>query len=155
MTRKALKLLELSDKKDFQTEFFRLKGQITAAKSFRERLLSLKTLHGLSMLVSRINIVGRIFVTPLRSDFECLTYPVYKQVDSTEFKGLNQPLTQVPVHNPNYNKQPWANREVGWMMMLLWGPVGAGLLFAIVYSWFMTRSLSRSQSETQRLIAVQ
>lgn len=83
------------------------KGKIAAAKSFKERMLSYKAAHGALMVVSWINIIGRVFVTPLGKDFTCYTATYYKQIDTKHFAGANVELTPLPTHDPNFAKLPW------------------------------------------------
>jgi hypothetical protein len=45
------------------------KGRIAAAKTFQQRLFSLKALHGILMFTSWINIAGRIFASDQSGDF--------------------------------------------------------------------------------------
>ncbi|TPX54217.1 hypothetical protein CcCBS67573_g09604, partial [Chytriomyces confervae] len=92
-------------------------------------MCTLKAFHGCIMFVSWINIAGRIFVTPLTNDFECSTYPAYKNVKSKIFDYKNGSGIQlVPTHDPNYGRAPWANGEQRWAAIMSIGPyVGAFL----------------------------
>lgn len=108
-------------------------------QELRCRLLSWKTLHGCMMLLSWINIVGRIAVTPLFEDFECYTYPIYKPgASSHDAKDFQL----VPRDNPNYDKQPWAHREVQWALMLFFGPILSGLVVITSQSIHCIHSIS-------------
>ena len=102
------------------------------------RLFSFKAMHGYLMFVSWINIAGRVFVTPLRRDFECYTYPVYKPVSSQQFTPIpGQPLTLVPHDDPNYERQPWANNESGWALALSVGPFLGAMLVSASWGIFL------------------
>ena len=84
---------------------------------------------------SWINIVGRVFASNQSGDFSCHTYPVYKPIDTKEFKGANAPLTFVPTHDPKYARLPWAKTGVmGWGIVLSIGPLLGSAVIALVYS---------------------
>ncbi|KAJ1563634.1 hypothetical protein HK096_000109, partial [Nowakowskiella sp. JEL0078] len=112
----------------------------TLFKLIFDKMISLKALHGCLMFVSWINIAGRVFVTPPVEDFQCYTYPVYKQTTSKFLNyTLGEPLTLVPSKDPNYSRQPWASgTEVGpgetrWLLIMFFGPyVGAFLVRTVV-----------------------
>ncbi|KAJ3335305.1 hypothetical protein HDU93_005899 [Gonapodya sp. JEL0774] len=99
------------------------KGKIALGKSFRERILSYKALHGAFMVTSLMNVIGRVFVTPLSSDFTCYTTNYYKQIDTKHFAGASAPLTPVAETDPNFMKLPWAKMGLGgWAVALGLGP---------------------------------
>lgn len=84
-----------------------------------KRMFSLKGFHGCIMFVSWINIAGRCLGLTWR-DFECFTYPAYKQVQNPHFNyTAGDPLTLVEANDPKYNRLPWANREGSWAAMML------------------------------------
>ena len=84
---------------------------------------------------SFINILGRVFRSDQSGDFSCYTYPVYKPIDTKEFKGANAPLTFVPTHDPKYARLPWAKTGVmGWGIVLSIGPLLGSAVIALVYS---------------------
>ncbi|KAI8915677.1 hypothetical protein EDD86DRAFT_1539 [Gorgonomyces haynaldii] len=120
------------------------KNNITAEKTFSQRMLSYKTLHGVLMVISWFghfgNFVGRIGVM---KEFTCHTYPVYKQVNSPEFQGADKPLTQVPIHDPRYSRLPWANREVLWFIALLFVPTVIAIGVAALWSWRVSPKRSK------------
>ncbi|KXS11679.1 hypothetical protein M427DRAFT_504132 [Gonapodya prolifera JEL478] len=110
------------------------KGKIAMGKSFRERIVSFKALHGALMITSWINIIGRIFVTPLVNDFSCHTYPYYKQIDTKHFAGASAPLTAVPELDPMYARLPWSKTGMpGWGAALSLGPFLGSFLVGVVY----------------------
>ncbi|KAJ3412657.1 hypothetical protein HDV05_000407 [Chytridiales sp. JEL 0842] len=122
------------------------KGKIIERRTFKEKMLSYKALHGIVMFLSWVNIAGRIFVTPIDpSGFTCHTYPVYKPGYSLSSKDT---LTAVPSYNPLYPRQPWANREGTWMVMLFFGPVVAAIIVGAIYSYFAVRRVNMKNAAT-------
>eukprot|EP00123_Amoebidium_parasiticum_P005561 comp16722_c1_seq1/m.15016 comp16722_c1_seq1/g.15016 ORF comp16722_c1_seq1/g.15016 comp16722_c1_seq1/m.15016 type:complete len:298 (-) comp16722_c1_seq1:505-1398(-) len=116
------------------------KGRIAESKSFRQRMISLKALHGIIMFVSWMNIAGRIFASNQSGDFTCHTYPVYKQIDTPVFQGAGKPLTLVPLNDPQYAAKPWAKTGlVGWSVALSVGPFLAAALVGAVFSYVAAR----------------
>ena len=123
---------ELGDLRRIQREV-KFREMVEAARmevihnrSFSERMLSYKALHGALMFMSFINLFGRLFASNQSGDFTCHTFPYYKQIDTPKFQGADQPLTPVPLHDPHYEKLPWAHGIVWWGLELSVGP----LLFA-------------------------
>ena len=109
---------------------------ISNNKSWKDRFFSLKTFHGLFMFLSWLNITGRIFASDQSGDFTCYTYPIYKP----EFTNFTQgDLELVPVENPNYDRLPWGNDELGWSMYLFFGPLIFGLIFGLIWSNVATK----------------
>jgi hypothetical protein len=92
--------------------------QIAQNRTFSERILSYKALHGALMFTSFINVAGRTVAFNGTGDFTCHTYPYYKQIDTPRFNGLGQALTAVPLHDPNYDKLPWASGAHWWAIEL-------------------------------------
>ncbi len=86
------------------------------SRSFPERMLSYKALHGALMFMSFVNLFGRLFASNQSGDFTCHTFPYYKQVDSPKFQEADQPLTPVPLHDPNYAKLPWDHARA-WLVL--------------------------------------
>lgn len=86
------------------------------------KIFSWKTLHGLMMFLSWVNVAGRIPFGNVVQNFECHTYP---------FDKITGEL--VPQDDPHYNRLPWANREGIWAIMLLLGPLGAGFIICVIY----------------------
>ncbi|KAJ3120518.1 hypothetical protein HK098_004546 [Nowakowskiella sp. JEL0407] len=114
-------------------------------KDIMGRMFSLKGLHGCIMFVSWINIAGRVFVTPPVQDFECYTYPAFKQVN-TKYHNytVGEPVTFVPQVDPNYKRMPWAGWEEGWLVVMFVGPYIAAFLFGVV---FLSITLRTSRKE--------
>jgi hypothetical protein len=107
--------------------------EILTERTVAERLISYKAAHGALMFMSWINIAGRIFASNQSGDFTCYTYPVYKQLDSAKFDGLNKTLTYVPIEDASYGSMPWAASLAGWGIGLSIGPlVGAFAVGAVV-----------------------
>lgn len=99
------------------------------AKIIFGRMFSLKAFHGALMFVSWINIAGRVFVTPLDRQFDCYTYPVFKQISSSHYNyTVGMEKSFLPAVNPNYDRVPWAYKEESWALMLLFGPLGAAIV---------------------------
>lgn len=92
--------------------------QIAQNKTFSERILSYKALHGALMFTSFINVAGRTVAFNGTGDFTCHTYPYYKQIDTPKFNGLDQSLTAVPLHDPKYDELPWASGVHWWAIEL-------------------------------------
>jgi MFS family permease len=108
---------------------------------FAKRVFSLKGIHGSLMFVTWLNIAGRLFASDQSGDFTCHTYPVYKPLNTNHFDGFGKNETErlVPMHDPKYNRLPWAYKESTWAVALLLGPLIAGFLFGLVYSYFNSR----------------
>ncbi|KAJ3254150.1 hypothetical protein HDU77_004201 [Chytriomyces hyalinus] len=110
-------------------------GSNSFMKALRE-MLTLKAFHGCVMFVSWINIAGRIFVTPLRNDFECYSQPAFKRISSKHYNyTAGSPIEFVPARDPNYLRAPWANSEQRWATLLSAGPLVAAFVFGLVYLW--------------------
>lgn len=76
--------------------------------------------HGALMVTSWVGIAGRIFNYNTGKDFTCYTYPVFKSN-----------LTLLPASDPNYDRMPWANKEIWeWGLPLLIGPFFGTYLLA-------------------------
>ena len=119
----------LSEDADLERLLVEQKIKIAGNKTFKQRVISLKALHGLVMFISWFNIVGRIFASDQSGDFTCHTYPVYKPVNSPDGDFSGKPLTFVPERNPKYDRLPWANFEGPWMAILFFAPA---IVFGIV-----------------------
>lgn len=131
MNDKALKNLEESVDKITKDRIVEEKSKINRDLTIVQRVFSYKTFHGVLMLLSWINIAGRVFVTNPDIDFTCYTYAVYK---FGVYNQSNNTLTLVPQENPNYDRLPWANNEGGWATYLLVGPVLFGLLVSVIWA---------------------
>lgn len=115
------------------------KRALVASKTWRERMLSLPALHGALFFMSWFNIMGRIFASDQSGSFTCHTFPVYKPLDTKEFAGAGNPLTVVPVANPNYDRLPWAMGQVPWAVITIGGSFVVALLFGASWSLVMVR----------------
>ncbi|KAJ3059494.1 hypothetical protein HDU99_006323 [Rhizoclosmatium hyalinum] len=101
------------------------------------QMLTLKAFHGCLMFVSWINVAGRLFVTKLEPDFGCYSYPVFKQVSSKDYTYIpGSPIEYLPVHDPNYSRVPWANKESAWAAQLSLGPLALAFVFGCVFVAF-------------------
>lgn len=100
-----------------------------------KRLFSWKTMHGIFMFLSWINIAGRVPFSNIVQHFECRTYPYDKKT------GL-----LVPVDNFEYNKLPWADKEWLWAIMLSVGPLLSGFIIATIVILFTNNAKVKLQS---------
>jgi hypothetical protein len=129
----------------FETLLSESRMEIIQKRSFGERMLSYKAMHGALMFMSFINIFGRIFGSNQSGDFTCHTYPYYKQIDTPKFKGFNQSLTAVQLHDPNYGKLPWAHGLHWWGIELSVGPLLLALAVGSYVAWKGSEHTRRPQ----------
>lgn len=118
--------------------YVRYKASVMAERSFVQKVFSTKSLHGMFMFMSYINVLGRIFASDQSGDFTCYTYLVWKPIESpygppSHMDLVGKPPQLVPVEDPNYSRLPWANWEGGWGAALSLGPFFAGMLFAVIW----------------------
>jgi hypothetical protein len=121
---------------------------IECEKTFSQRFFSLKALHGSLMFVSWINIFGRIFASNQSGDFTCYTYPIYKPLDAID--GLNNKTCDlVPIHDPNYERLPWAKTTItGWALILSVGPLLLSAFVGAVWSFVVTKKETKNRIAT-------
>lgn len=119
----------------FETLVGESRAEVIKNRSFCQRILSYKAMHGALMFMSFINIFGRIFGSNQSGDFTCHTYPYYKQIDTPKFKGFNQSLTPVQLHDPNYEKLPWAHGLHWWALELSIGPLLLAFVVGSYVAW--------------------
>ncbi|KAI9024120.1 hypothetical protein DFJ74DRAFT_667515 [Hyaloraphidium curvatum] len=132
------------------------KGIIADSRTFWQRILSLKALHGALMVTSWVNIIGRVFVTPLTNDFECYTYPYYKPIDTNQFQGAGLAPQPVPENNPNYMKLPWAKMGiVAWGVALSVGPLVGSYVIGIIWVAIANYIHKRKAAKEASVAAVQ
>ncbi len=123
------------------------KKEIVESKTLLQRLFSLKTLHGVLFFMSWFNIAGRIFASNQSGDFTCTTYPVYKPIDTAEFKGVGKPLTLVTSTNPDSFRLPWV--RVGGDGV--WGLIVIGGSMVVAFAWLALMyklGMNREQKRT-------
>lgn len=113
---------------DLDAALVAAKQHAAQKKSCRQRFLSLKALHGFTMVISWFCIAGRIPVSDLSGDFTCHTYPVYKPINADHYKtkGMDlagQPLKLLPLKDPNWVGKPWDES----------GPFGGDTAFTLSY----------------------
>ena len=111
--------------------------EIISERGVAARIFSYKAAHGALMFMSWVNIAGRIISSNQSGDFACYTYPVYKQLDSPHFKGLDQTLTYVPVRDVNYSRLPWSKSIVAWGVELSVVPLVGALAIGWVFVYVM------------------
>jgi len=124
------------------------KGDIVTSRSFKERLLSLKSLHGILFFSSWYSIAGRIFASNQSGDYTCHTYPVWKPINTPEFEGKDKDWTLVPEANPDYAELPWANGETAWSFMMLGLSYVAAILVGAGFCWFFARRDSKKRQQS-------
>lgn len=117
------------------------RATIAANKTWQERLFSFKAAHGILMLVSYVNIVGRVLVTPISSDFTCYTYPAFKAITTPHGAYANLTnIVLVPAADPNYSRTPWAKMGVStWAAVLSLVPLFGAFLIAAIWSVVASR----------------
>jgi hypothetical protein len=114
--------------------------KIAQDRTFCERILSYKALHGTLMFTSFINVAGRTVAFNGTGDFSCHTYPYYKQINTSKFNGLGQSLTAVPLHDPNFDKLPWASGVHWWAIELSILPMILALSVGSCFAWYNSKS---------------
>ena len=97
------------------------------------RIFSWKSMHGIFMFLSWINIAGRVPFGNIVQDFRCHTYPIDKTTGEL-----------VSVIDPRYDRLPWANSEGRWALMLGGGPILAALLICIIYVLTSRRRINKN-----------
>ncbi len=107
------------------------------SKTFLQRLISLKALHGAFFFMSWMQITGRIFASNQSGDFTCHTYPVYKPIDAPQVpEGADEQLTLVPTADPDYDRLPWAAAgPVAWTMQIIVGSLVGAVVVGGAVSW--------------------
>jgi len=153
MERAAMKLVEKKVANgdvpfDLLEQVNKAKGEIAAAKTWRERLFSLKAAHGILMSISYSNIVGRVLVTQVVQDFHCYTYPVYKPLGP--YTNQTQ-INFVPGIDPLYSRLPWSKTGMaGWAIALLLGPLLAASIIGAVWSVIVSHKAAQNESQATR-----
>lgn len=134
----AMKLGKEVSPEGLFTEVAAEKGRIANSKTWYERFFSWKSLHGMLMFMSWVNIAGRLVITnPVH--FQCYTYPYYKQVNSTKFAGAGKPLTPVGIWDTS--STPWAMMGLAnWGVLMSLGMIAIAALVGIVVSCVCARS---------------
>lgn len=105
-------------------------ANVLARQTFKQRMLSLKSLHGALFFASWFQIGGRIFASDQSGSFTCHTYPVFKPIATKAFNGTVPALTLVPAEHPNAARLPWVQvgGDAAWNAIT----VGGALLIAVV-----------------------
>ncbi|KAJ3068195.1 hypothetical protein HDU98_008634 [Podochytrium sp. JEL0797] len=111
------------------------------------QMVTWKAVHGCLMMVSWLNMTGMIWVAPL-VDFQCWTIPAYKPITTNQhIVMMDDPITLLPSHNPNYAKLPWGS-EMGmllWASMSLLLPYILSFVFGCVFVLWSAKPKSPSQ----------
>lgn len=127
--------------------FGEAKKEIVESKTFMQRLISLKTLHGVLFFMSWFNIAGRIFASNQSGDFTCNTYPIYKPINTVEFEGVGKPLTLVTSFNPEAYRLPWVRvgGDTVWALITIGGAMLVALgWLALTYYLGIQRERKRT-----------
>lgn len=133
---------------DLQAQIDQAKGDIARNKTFVQRFFSWKAAHGILMVVSYCNIIGRVFVTPISSDFHCMTYPVYKPLGVYANTSLAH---YVPGIDPNYSRTPWSKTGLpGWATLLLLAPLFGALIIGAIWSAIAACKAARERGQSNR-----
>ena len=113
---------------------------IDKSKNCCKRTFSLKSFHGVLMFLSWFNIAGRIFASDQSGDFTCYTYPVYKPIASNTHlpSNITNTLIPLPAFDKRYSRLPWANQELLWSMITLFGPILFGFIVSSIWSCIYT-----------------
>mmetsp|Transcript_10448 Transcript_10448/g.20547 ORF Transcript_10448/g.20547 Transcript_10448/m.20547 type:complete len:344 (-) Transcript_10448:386-1417(-) len=114
------------------------KERMAAARPLWERFISLKTLHGVLMFWSWINITGRVFSSNQSGDFTCHTYPVYKPIDTREgtYSQISLEDRLVDPYDTSSGRRPWSRSLTAWALQLAVGPIFGALIVAFLWSFF-------------------
>jgi hypothetical protein len=145
LNNQALESLEKKVSGGFQGSLKQLiqqeKNTIANSKSLWKRMLSWKALHGMIMFTSWINITGRLFFSDQNTaHFDCHTYPVYKPLDGFHYQpNGNTNITLVPIEDPNYKRLPWANGEIRWGAIMLFGPMIGSAFVGLIFGFFNSK----------------
>jgi len=117
----------------------KIKGELADSRTFSQRLFSLKTLHGLLMVTSWVNIAGRVPFSDQSGNFSCYTYPAYKPIAWKDKDYRNEPLTLVEVHDPDYDRLPWSNGPALWASIINIGSLAGFILVAVIWSYVASK----------------
>jgi hypothetical protein len=121
------------------------KTHVLRGMTWKERFISLKTVHGTMFFISWFQITGRIFASDQSGNFDCYTYPVYKPIPTTE-GDFTDTVTFVPTHDPNWDELPWSkNGPVAWCMSLIFGSMAFALLVGAIWTYFDVRYVQKQQ----------
>lgn len=122
-------------------------------RTFVQRFVSFKSLHGIMMVSSWGSIVGRLFASNQSGDFTCHTYPTYKQVSFPQSGGDNPGnLTFVPTHDPRFERLPWSDGPYVWAIRNIITTIFMCMIVGAISSYLSYRrapkAIARSTSST-------
>ena len=127
--------------------------QVVNSKTFVQRFFSAKALHGGLFFVSWFQICGRMFASDKSlEEFTCHTYPVYKPIHTREGDYTNVNITLVPNEDPEYERLPWANNEVGWALTTVFGSLAVAIVGGALWSFLAARSAAK-RAHDEKLLA--
>jgi hypothetical protein len=122
------------------------KTEVAESKTFKQRFLSLKAIHGILFFVSWMQIAGRMFASnQSSSQFTCHTYPVYKPLNTHEGDYANGNLTLVPTNDPDWDKRPWSGGVVAWSMQIIMGSLFGAMAVGALWSWRAAKVAKRKE----------
>mmetsp|Transcript_16091 Transcript_16091/g.28114 ORF Transcript_16091/g.28114 Transcript_16091/m.28114 type:complete len:323 (+) Transcript_16091:145-1113(+) len=124
------------------------KQHVLSSMSWKDRFISLKTVHGVLFFVSWFQIAGRMFASDQSGNFDCYTYPVYKPIVTTE-GDFTDTVTFVPTNDPDWNSLPWSNGVVAWCMMLIFGSLVAALIVGAIWTYFDVKRAQKTSAEAK------
>lgn len=133
---------------DLKEKIDQEKARITAKKSFKEKFFSYRTLHAATMVTTWFQIIGRIFSSNQSGDFQCYTYPAYKNLNTPngDFRNATE-IILVEARDPDYAKLPWARTgEAAWILLLSLGPFLISLAVSAGTHYYNQRQASKRSS---------
>lgn len=142
--RNVLKAIKMgTDVDDLQAAINYEKSCLAAEKTWWQRILSWKALHGTLFFTSWVNIVGRIFFTPWNPDeWQCYTYPYYKPIDvPTKYNGSSVgELVPVPITDPRMENFPQYQITVMYSVGSIIGCFAVGTIYSCVAAAYHKRN---------------
>jgi len=153
MVEKSIHKMQIIDKTFNLKQLYTMTTmQYLNTRTWKQRFISFKTIHGILMLLSWFGIAGRIFASDQSGDFTCYTYPVYKPVNtdrggSNSSKGMDledEPLQLVPQDDPEYDRLPWANQEIAWAVRGFFTPLIIGAVVGLIWTYVESRRAKKN-----------
>lgn len=142
---------DIDDDLDLPRMLDEAKMDVVNSKTFVQRFVSLKALHGILFFTSWMQITGRIFASNQSGDFTCHTYPVFKPMDVPQVPDSAQDeLTIVPTTDPDYDRLPWAAAgPVAWTMQIILGSMFGAIIVGALMSWRATVKAKKMNGESK------
>lgn len=131
-------------------------GELANGKTFVQRFVSLKALHGALFFMSWFNIAGRIFASNQSGDFTCHTFPMFKPINTKHLQAADiSELTLVAARDPNYSRLPWASGLALWNVRVILGSFAAAVVFGMVWSFVAGRRAVKAKRITEEAVSVE